>query len=750
MGHPAIACVTSVLCVAAWSATLFLHWPWRRAQILSAAIVAILVVLGWMIFRSGRTRFRIIAIWSVTATLLAGLAHPVLGWVLSRAEYYPDVSELLPAAILSYQAKGIDEPGRLPPYVQTIREQLDAADHLPVLAHLGLVEGDAANQADAIVANRYQLLNRPVHIMNGDTEWSADPFGDRSWQLALHSLQYLHFVLGRYRETGEPRYLITAETIVIDWVDDNSAWFFHPPSEFSWDDHAVSLRSLVLLEFLKCWLSSARPTEEKARKILRSLGAHASYLGSSKRYFHRHNHGIDADIALLSIAVAIPAFTESARWRATAIERLREQLKETISPSGVHLEHSPSYHLSTLQHLHELHRFARAMQIEEFAGDDVRAMLLKMAEYARLVTMPDGKIVPFGDSRPDQSPSDMPAVTELLAGNLPSALEGKGGFPGLSLRVFENEGYAFLRSSDAGAAGDPAVFLAFTAASHAGLVHKHDDDLSFVLHGRGRPLLVDHGFYGYTPGEFRRYFVSRAAHSTVDFGNHANADFLEGDGSATLVHGEEREGVVALQGLSRVRRAHDHRRTLLFIAPATLVVFDQLGVLSDSSDDVTSPGATIRYHLDPALTARRSPDPARLMVHDRRTGALVMRVDFLSTSRFDAGAPRGKRAPLSGWTSSARSRAEPAEVMEFRGLSAVSSSAARFELVMDCSRPSGCRKSSDTQLMLRDGGLRVAWTDRRGGPQAVDISPSGHIVWSRARWIASMSGKGRAGPIAAR
>lgn len=396
MGHPAIACIASVLCVAAWSATLFLHWPWRRAQILGAAIVAIVVMMGWVIFRTGQTRSRIIAICSVTATLLAGLAHPVLGWVLSRAEYYPDLRELLPAAILSDQAKGIYEPGRLPAYVQTIREQLDAADHLPVLAHLGLVEGDPADQADAIVANRYQLLNRPVHIMDRDTEWSADPFGDRSWQLALHSLQYLHFILGRYRETGEVRYLITAETIVIDWVDDNSAWFFRPPSEFSWDDHAVSLRSLVLLDFLKCWVGSGRPTEEKVRKILRSLGAHASYLGSAKRYFHRHNHGIDADIALLSIAVAIPAFAESARWRATAIERLREQLKETISPSGVHLEHSPSYHLSTLQHLHELHRFARAMQVQEFAGDDFRAMLSRMAEYARRMPMPDGRLVPFG------------------------------------------------------------------------------------------------------------------------------------------------------------------------------------------------------------------------------------------------------------------------------------------------------------------------------------------------------------------
>lgn len=93
--------------------------------------------------------------------------------------------------------------------------------------------------------------------------------------------------------------------------------------------------------------------------VLYAVQRHAEMLASPDFYTEAHNHGVDQDRALMEIAVAFPEFSDSGAWVSLAANRLRGQIESTVSPEGVHLEHSPAYHLCQMKRLDGIRRFAR-------------------------------------------------------------------------------------------------------------------------------------------------------------------------------------------------------------------------------------------------------------------------------------------------------------------------------------------------------------------------------------------------------
>jgi hypothetical protein len=76
----------------------------------------------------------------------------------------------------------------------------------------------------------------------------------------------------------------------------------------------------------------------------------------------------------------------------------------------------------------------------------------------------------------------------------------------------DSDGYLFF---DAGAMGPAEV-----------PGHGHADALSFVLHGGGRPLIVDPGVFTYEAGSCRDHFRSTRAHNTVTVAGEDQCYFL--------------------------------------------------------------------------------------------------------------------------------------------------------------------------------------------------------------------------------
>jgi hypothetical protein len=331
----------------------------------------------------------------------------------------------------------------------------------------------------------------------------------------------------------------------------------------------------VWLYFWEVWRRSPLWDESKARRLLSSLFAHAGRLADPSFYTQRHNHGIDQDIALASIAAAFPEHRDSHRWAELAFRRVVEQIEHLISSNGVQLEHSPDYQFVTLAHLSELQSLATRSGIELAAhGMPLAALLERMRAVAALFLMPDGRFAPIGDTD-----------RRVMARH--PLLQGARAKDGLS--VLDQEGYAVFRQR--------ALYLLFTAASHKGLAHKHSDDLSFVLYACGRMLIDEGGHVSYEADEQRSFTVGPYAHNSVVIGTPALRPSVRAHGRTKLTRAVQRDGVVEVQGVTEESGDYRHTRTLRLRA-GDLVVIDEITALGWVPNPVEW---TQIFNADPAI-----------------------------------------------------------------------------------------------------------------------------------------------------
>lgn len=576
-------------------------------------------------------------------------------------------------------------PDALPPWLDPaapglapLRAELEAAEAdvgAVLLRHFrsrpapaaGVVRPVNRDQARLVAAEvrggRFAFLGRPAVALPADLAWDEDPYGLRSWNWSLHVMAYVADLAAVSRETGDTALLERAEALVLDWIGD------HPPDRaddgqhgMAWDDHATALRARHWLSFWETWVRSPLATPEKVLTVLGAIAAHATRLADPAFYTRQHNHGIDQDLTLVSIAAWFPELRGAERWFRLAVQRLRAQVEAVVSPRGVTLEHSPAYHYhmltSRLQPLHEL--FAANPQWPQRL--DLDAVLGGMADFLAWNLTPGNHLPPIGDTDPHPrltlgSPLRPAAQRSPL---LRYALtEGREGTPGGPFMLYRDEGYAFFRDTWAPLDGHGAAFhVVFTAAAHAGRGHKQWDDLSFVLHAFGAPLLVDAGAYSYDAADpARRYVVGTGAHNTVV------VDDVGFEGwTARIEAGLDGEGFAAVRASHANYPGWRHRRTLVHLRPHRLVVVDDV-VPTGSRAGVVEHTFDQLFHLAPHLDAAADPAQAGVVVARDAGGAAKLRIRQLVEPERPVTIVRGATQPLQGWVTKAHGELEPASVV---------------------------------------------------------------------------------------
>ena len=177
---------------------------------------------------------------------------------------------------------------------------------------------------------------------------------------------------------------------------------------------------------------------------------------------------------------------EAAAWRQRATTRFPTNISSSVSTiDGLHLEHSPAYHVLITYLLGHL--------ISELGMSDDRLneMHRTLTATTSWLVMPDGSLPQLGDT-------SLVAAPQL-------AVENEAAHRGFA--VFYDAGAAIYRDVE-------SYFM--TVAWYHRLLHKHADDLSFVWAEGGRRLVVDSGKYGYDYGESGyAYGVSSPAHNTL-------------------------------------------------------------------------------------------------------------------------------------------------------------------------------------------------------------------------------------------
>ena len=307
-----------------------------------------------------------------------------------------------------------------------------------------------------------------VKFPAGKLDWDFDrPSAKNSYHLWMHSLNTVSYLCNAHETTGNKKYLERALAVLQDWI----AYSQHGKNAFLWYDHTVANRTVTLIYLYQLCVRQNVLPEPQKRQIIQLLHEHAVYLADPKNY-SQNNHGVMMDKSLLLCALFLrgsyPGETQA--WFNLAMKRITNAFTRDFTPGMVHVENSPAYHLYVTEHFRQMVALMQFFKVEPPSGIAEKVQLAE--DYARYVTKPDGYMPMVGDTGLVQSPH-------------PASLASKA-FVEAGVMVMCNR------------AKQPAesTWLMFKSGYFTH-IHKHADDLSFVLYAGSKDVLVDGGVLNY-------------------------------------------------------------------------------------------------------------------------------------------------------------------------------------------------------------------------------------------------------------
>ncbi|GAT70419.1 heparinase [Planomonospora sphaerica] len=410
----------------------------------------------------------------------------------------------------------------------------------------------------------------PVDLGTGGIDWLADPHRSRSWALNLHALRWMGGLVVEYERSGNREFLDRAAAIAEDWVRGNPQGGAGV-SPWAWAEHPVALRGPALV----CLSAHVR-----AGWLRRSLAEHGRVLADPALYRRGHNHGLDQDIALLTVGRRLG----HRPWQELAVRRMTGSALLAIDGQGALHEQAPRYGL----YVHR--RLGVALETITRCGMEVPPALAArraaLESYVAHATQPDGSLVPIGDGPAGVRPVGFPARRETV-------------------RVFD-AGYVFART----AWDDPASAYYSIRFGPGRRLHGHEDHLGVTYHAQGRAVLVEAGFHSYERTPYQRWTASPEAHNVPVV---PGATFREGTAThlVSASTGPERQCFRLTDDAYGVRRT----RSVLVVHGA-----DLMAVL----DEVPA-GSALRslWHFDPSLTVVSVRDGRVVLADGERRVTLV-------------------------------------------------------------------------------------------------------------------------------
>jgi hypothetical protein len=182
--------------------------------------------------------------------------------------------------------------------------------------------------------------------------------------------------------------------------------------------------------------------------------------------------------------------------------KIKEIVKKTtyiiidklFSEEGITKEHSAIYQIHNLKYFKK-----PSMQRINLKSE----IILKAEQLSNLFKLPNGNIIAFGASN-----------NSISKQNLNSNNNGKN-IKDLDYLIqdFYRSGINIIRSNSL----DKNNFLLFFTGMRYSRVHKHDDDMSFILYDLDNPIFIDAGQYTYSTKkeDKRNYFESQVFHNTA-------------------------------------------------------------------------------------------------------------------------------------------------------------------------------------------------------------------------------------------
>lgn len=425
---------------------------------------------------------------------------------------------------------------------------------------------------------RFEFLNvaREIHSA---ADWN-DPSAEKLWLYNLHYFDDLNAQDRDGRETWH-------RALIERWIAEN------PPGHGNgWEPYPISLR---LVNWTK-WMLAGRALIPAA---VQSLAVQARYLTERLEYHLLGNHLWTNGKALV-FAGAFFDGGEAARWRATGLGIVEQQLAEQVLLDGGHFERSPMYHAIFIEDLLDLVALSECFPglIADATVDRWRSTIGAMLGWLAVMTHPDGDIALFNDAA-----LGIAARPEVLRSMARTIGVGPAGAPvAAGLTHLDPSGYVRM------AAGD-FVVLADVGPIGPDYIpgHAHADTLSFELSWRGRRVLGNSGTSCYGTSPQRELERGTAAHNTVAVDGTDSSEVWHGFRVArrarpadleTAAHGHEIVAACSHDGYTRLAGRPVHHREWRLGA-------DELRV----RDEITGAGehcAKGYLHIQPGISVTRN------------------------------------------------------------------------------------------------------------------------------------------------
>ena len=492
----------------------------------------------------------------------------------------------------------------------------------------------------------------PINVI---PDWSKYQSQSRSVRYKIHAWDMLDLILRVDSLNHNSETLNLAIATADDWIQNHI--IAAKSDDFAWYDMGVGQRATKLSYILRRLIEKDSDSELVFRFIL-AAQVHFSELMDIERIATHSNHGLFQIAGLLSLSKNLPWMLKSKEAIVFAESTLKQMLEEHFSEDGLHLEHSPEYHLFMANHL----SFLKESGWLSNGIDAIGNLVDKVANAADWMATPGMGVIPLGDTANNAKMSKLWPHSNLKFM--------------IGTKLFQKSG--LLINNSASQFGHNSQLI-FSAQFHS-RQHKQADNLNVLYHRNGKPLLVDPGTFTYQyDAKERMYCESTRAHNTIEIDslNHSRyrhdcygsgIKFLATVGGVMISEGIVNHSRLIssqipnnqVKGSDAVRVKVQHRRIVIERPDYFLAIIDQLN--SNEKHDYTA-----WYHLHPDLILGTS-TKTRLKVTTEEGAVLCQIQSYDSDSNsLNYDVISGQTKPeLQGWYSENGKELIPNSAIGFR------------------------------------------------------------------------------------
>jgi CDP-glycerol glycerophosphotransferase (TagB/SpsB family)/glycosyltransferase involved in cell wall biosynthesis len=383
-----------------------------------------------------------------------------------------------------------------------------------------------------------------------------------TYNLYLNCLNDVGYLTSLYLSTKEGLYLEQAENIIKQWFQYKNS-IGAKDDKYLWSDHAISHRTLILIDFLIQRNQKIFKNTKLIKNIKKLLNKQGIWLYDNRNYSNG-NHGLMMDQALLEIGL----FQNNVDYVKKAIVRINNRIMKDFTSQGIHLENSPGYQIFVMNIYKEIEDFLNYYKLRNLLTDETQNMLNKMPEYLAYIVMPNKKLPPIGDSPKTFLTRNY--GNKMVKYVLNNGSSGEA--PPKNFNFFKEAGIATYRNHY-----DSKDSIWWTIKSGSNnKIHKHDDDLSFMLYGFGKEIFTDAGKYNYdNENLFRKYVLSPSGHNSISIKDKPYFAVNNLNKIGNLEFKQETDEFIWLSAINRAYSATTIIRDFIFYKPNILIIIDR-------------------------------------------------------------------------------------------------------------------------------------------------------------------------------